>query len=272
MPFPRSRALVMAILAILLAGALWWSGGLFGQVDDTPVETAAKDDAKPVVGLMGTLPIYWGEVADIDEMLSGGGQSHWARAALEREYRLQPLDTLDPDGGIEKVDYLLLAQPRALSGPENVSLDKWVRAGGRLLVFADPFLSGESRFHIGDRRRPQDVVLISPILARWGLELQFDTQQPDGDRKVPYKDSSLPVNLAGEFALRDPAGGAPSDCTLQADGLVAQCEVGEGRVLLVADATVLENGAQEGGRSTALDALVSAAFDTSRTGSGNSRD
>ena len=49
-----------------------------------------------------------------------------------------------------------------------------MRGGGRVLLFADPMLTRHSAFALGDRRRPQDVVLLSPILARWRLELQFD--------------------------------------------------------------------------------------------------
>ena len=67
----------------------------------------------------------------------------------------------------------MMIQPRPLSPQENVALDNWVAAGGRLLLFADPALTEDSAFAIGDRRRPQDVVLLSPILARWGLELEL---------------------------------------------------------------------------------------------------
>ena len=79
---------------------------------------------------------------------------------------------------LSHVTRLLLAQPRALSGPENVALDAWVRGGGHLLLFADPMMTGESRFGIGDRQRPQDVILLSPILNRWCRDPQFDQNQP----------------------------------------------------------------------------------------------
>ena len=272
MPFPRSRALVMALLAALLAGALWWSGGMFGQVEDGQVDVASEEAGKPQLGLFATLPIYWGEVADVNEMLSGAAATHWVRTALESDYRLVPLDTLDGERGLAEMDRAILAQPRALSGAENVELDAWVRDGGRLLMFADPYLSAESRFHIGDRRRPQDVVLISPILARWGLELLFDEDQPDGIRTVSLGEATIPVSLAGHFVKRAPAGGEPSDCALLADGLVADCAIGAGRALIVADATLIENGEEEGGRTAGLDVLVERAFESSRGKTGKSRE
>ena len=72
------------------------------------------DEAAPELGLMGTIPIYWGESDGFGELLSGGGSGHWARARLETQYTLQPLDTLSEDShaGLE---YLMLAQPRPLS-------------------------------------------------------------------------------------------------------------------------------------------------------------
>ena len=271
MPFPRSRFIVMMLLAALLAGAVWWVTTPI-QVEDVPPEISQDDAAKPLVGLMGTLPIYWGEVAGVDELLQGEGSGHWARSALERRYRLEPLDTIDGERGVARLDRLILAQPRALSGPENVALDNWVRAGGRLLIFADPFLSGESRFHIGDRRRPQDVVLISPILARWGLDLKFDEEQADGLREEKWGDVALPVALAGHFEPRDPAGGAESRCELLAEGLVARCAIGAGGALLVADATLIENGDVEAGRSQSLLALAKRAFESDGEKPGKSRE
>ena len=107
-------------------------------------------------------------------------------------------------------------------------------------MFADPMLSGKSRFPFGDRRRPQAVALLSPILARWGLELLFAEDQPAGIRNRAVGEIALPVAMAGHFVQRSAAGGAEAACTLLADGLVARCTIGAGRALILADATVLE--------------------------------
>ena len=141
-----------------------------------------------------------------------------------------------------------------------MSLDRWVRGGGHLLLFADPMLTGQSVFAIGDRRRPQDVVLISPILARWGLELTFDENQP-GEPAVSRIDGiETPVHLAGTFRLQGSADGARSGCRLLAGGLAARCPVGKGSVLAIADAALLEGGEDEAGRSGPLMRLAAMAF------------
>lgn len=247
MPTPRDsvRGTLIAALALLAAGAGAWA-----------VTKGERD--KPDLGLLTTLPIYWSESLEIGEALDSREEPHWARVTLEADYDLLPLDTLDAgEGGLGGLDYLLLAQPRALSPPENVALDDWVRAGGHALVFADPFLTGDSRFGIGDRRRPQDVVLLSPILRRWGLELQFDPGQPDGEYYVKLASGEIPVNLAGR--LVEVTGSAPSDCTLSASGLVAECAIGRGRAVVVADAALLEGWRAEPARAQ-LETLAERAF------------
>ena len=95
----------------------------------------------PELGLMGTIPIYWGESDDFGQLLSDEGEVHWARAQLEAGYRLRLLDMLSEES-LAGLEVLMLAQPRALSPQENVALDTWVRRGGKLLLFADPLLTG----------------------------------------------------------------------------------------------------------------------------------
>ncbi|WP_374409183.1 Gldg family protein [Pelagerythrobacter sp.] len=245
--------LIVAGIAVVCAAAAWALTG------------GARD--KPSLGLFTTLPIYWAETAALSDMLDRETRTGWARGALEERYELVPLDTLArPDGsarGLARVDALLLAQPRALSPQENVALDDWVRAGGRVLVFADPLLTAESRFPIGDRRRPQDVALLSPILRRWGLEMRFDPDQPGGERIVETDLAPLPVNLAGTLHLVE---GAATGCWIAYDRLFAQCAVGNGVATVIADAALFEEPADGGvqARAAALDWLTGTAFASDR--------
>jgi hypothetical protein len=210
---------------------------------------------RPALGLMGTIPIYWGEAADVAEVVGGQAKVHWARARLETRFALRPLDTLD-EAGLADLDFLLLAQPRALSPAENVALDAWVRAGGHLLLFADPMLTGESRFAIGDRRRPQDVILLSPILGHWGLRLEFDVEHPEAEETVAVGDVMIPVNRPGRFALLDGEGA----CELGPDSILATCRLGNGRATVLADAAVLDLHAGGTGAEAAFDWLIERGF------------
>jgi hypothetical protein len=208
--------------------------------------------AAPSLGLMGTIPIYWGEAGGIDELIGGTAEPHWARAEIEASYALQPLDYLSAEA-LAPLDRLLLAQPRALSGEENVALDAWVRAGGQLLLFADPMMTGHSRFPLGDRRRPMDVTLLSPILKHWGLTMEFDEEQPLGVRAIEASETTLPVNLPGRFA-----GGRA--CELSADRVLARCAIGEGSATILADAALLDLHEPDPLAASALRGLLGLAF------------
>ena len=217
---PRTKG-VLTLLAVLLAACST------GKVSE---EAAPKHP----VGLFSTLPIYWGE-GDMAAILDGSNRSDWVRGLIEQRFDIEPLDTVEPDA-IDGLDRIIMAQPRPLAPSENVALDNWVRAGGRLLIFADPLLTRHSDFALGDRRRPQDVVLLSPILTRWGLELRFDDAQPSEERLISAFGNQYPVNLAGQFVAT-----GDGKCTISEAGLFAWCSVGNGRVTLMADAVILDS-------------------------------
>lgn len=257
------RAIRVSIRALAAALALAGLAACGDESAAAPGETAAKGER---LGLFSSLPIYWGEGEDFGALIDGGAEPGPVRQAFEHRYALVPIDALEADN-LESLERVILAQPRPLAPSENFALDQWVRAGGQALVFADPVLTAHSGFGLGDPRRPQDMVLISPILARWGLELRYDEDQPAGRREVAALGASVVVDQAGTFALK--SGGEDSDCTVSDGGLVAQCRVGSGRVTLVADAAMLdlEDGHQSGEPSGApaappppIDLLLDASF------------
>ncbi|WP_120076840.1 Gldg family protein [Aurantiacibacter odishensis] len=216
----------------------------------------AEEEQRPPLALMGTVPIYWGEAAGLDEMLNGDAPSHWARGVLEESFTLAPLDYLSAEALAEHRS-LLMAQPRGLSAEENVALDAWVREGGTLLLFADPMMTGESRFHLGDRRRPQDVTLLSPILAHWGLALEYDPAQADGPQVVDHFGDSLPVNQRGRLSRV----GEADYCSIPGDALLAHCVIGQGQAMIVADAAMLDIAGPHTDAEGALRWLLSHVFE-----------
>lgn len=210
-------------------------------------------DRNTPIGLFTSLPILWSESESVGAMLSSPDQPHWARAVLERRGKLVALDTLLD---LSRTRRLVIAQPRPLSPEENVALDRWVRGGGRLLLFADPMLTQESAFPLGDRRRPQDIALLSPILARWGLELRFDESQEAAARENAGE--GIPVNLPG--MLSTIPGGADAHCAIGPEGLIARCKIAQGQALVVADAALLEPEDANAGRKSGFDNLLTQAF------------
>ncbi|MCY1672340.1 ABC transporter [Novosphingobium sp. SL115] len=222
-------------------------------MNDGPVVKAGD---RPI-GLFTSLPILWAEQDGVAGMLADSAPPHWVRTVLEQRGPVVALDTLnDPALSRAGTDRLVMAQPRALSPDENVALDGWVRAGGRVLIFADPMLTQDSAFALGDRRRPQDVVLLSPILARWGLQLRFDDMQQHGERESAGE--GVPVNLPGTLSFL--AGGHDARCRMGPEALVARCAIGKGYAMIVADAALLEQAGDADSRRPRLDALLDQAF------------
>lgn len=211
------------------------------------------------IGLFSSLPILWRESGNLGDHLKLDAAPHWALAVLREQGTVMPVDSFlpgSPGQALRGIDRMVMAQPRPLAPGENVALDAWLRGGGRLLLFADPMLTSGSQFAIGDRRRPEDVVMLSPILGHWGLTLTFDEDQPPGERTAELLGVPAPVNLPGRLDLS----GKGKSCRLLSDGLAARCRIGKGVALIVADAALLEDG--EPGdlpaRRAALSAMLAA--------------
>lgn len=198
--------------------------------------------AREPLGLMTTLPLQWSE-GGIEAAISADAKPHPAYARLAGHYEVRPLDDLaelDKAG----VRLLLLAQPRAFAPRELVALDRWVRSGGKVLVLADPALQWGSLYPLGDKRRPLFTSLLSPIFNRWGMELllPMTEKQPVVLRTVD--DLTIRTQTAGEWQVKP--GKAAATCRIAPHRLLADCRVGQGRALLVADADLLDTVYWEG--------------------------
>ena len=234
----RTAALVVAALAGL---GIWFAFARIGA-KHTPT------------GVFTSLPLTWNEAASVGAILQSDESPHWARETIAGGGRLVPLDVLDARS-LAALRQLVIAQPRPLTPAENVALDAWVRQGGRVLLIADPMLTEPSIFPLGDPRRPQPVVLLSPILTHWGLELRFADAQPLGPRVATALGGPVVVDLAGQFVAT--AGGS---CRTEDGGLVARCTIGNGGVVAFADGAVLARDAAGPTQSRALSRLLAAAF------------
>lgn len=208
-------------------------------------------------GLFTSLPILWTESADLAEMLNPQQEEHWAKALIAGSGEVVPLDALS-QASLKGISYLVLAQPRPLSPDETVALDAWVRGGGRLLLFADPMLTEETNFPLGDKRRPQDIALVDPVLNHWGLRLEFDSEDEFKEGPTLMMGITVPVNVPGRLVATN------RQCRPWDQGDLATCRIGNGRVMVIADAAVLERDDAAGTRAKALKQLLEAAFHTER--------
>jgi len=214
-----------------------WRNLLFalGLINGLAAPLAARTTA-----LFTSLPIIWPEAGDIATTLRAMDKPNWAKLVLLRRGDLKAVDRVLPGSPNDwPADLLVMIQPRPLAPDENAALDRWLRRGGRLLLFADPMLTADSGYAFGDRRRPEAIVMLQPLLRHWGLRLDFDADQPAGEHRSDAFGISLPVDLPGQLLpLSD-----TKACSFAVTGVAAQCRIGKGRALIVADAALFEGRA-----------------------------
>jgi hypothetical protein len=206
----RRRAILAAAIGLIagLAAVLAW--------------TRSNPRERPVLLLLTSLPIAFGESFELDAAGSPLLDS------LERRYRVRTIATSSASE-LERGRLLLMAHPLAQPAEDLVALDQWVRAGGRLLLLADPMLEWADRRPLGDPTRPPPIFMDTGLLAHWGLKLVSPSAR--GERMS---------TLAGSPIVTRSPGSLNGACDISPDGLVARCAIGKGTALIVADADFLD--------------------------------
>jgi hypothetical protein len=153
-----------------------------------------------------------------------------ALEALQSRYRIVPISIADA-GELDHGRLLLMAQPQAQPAEALVDLDNWVRAGGRLLLLADPALEWPSDRPLGSPLRPPFAFADTGLLAHWGLRLEA----PDRLGPAVRDDDGLSVHT------RSPGRVSPTghSCAVSSDGFIARCSIGKGSATVIADADFL---------------------------------
>lgn len=231
--FGGRKWLLVALLAVLMFLLLFAGFTTAPPVDSRP---------KPVLGLMTTLPLQWSE-GGIEADLAKDAAPHPAFTRLSAQYNITPIDDLKAWAPKPK-QLLLLAQPRAFAPSELVWIDNWVRQGGLVLILADPALQWGSLYPLGDKRRPLFTSMLSPLFDYWGVELvlPLEDEAPTSMRKIGL--FNIRTVTAGEWLPK--MNGEKGGCAILAKGLLADCRIGKGRAVLVADADFLDTAFWEG--------------------------
>lgn len=224
----RSRALLI-MLVLVVAGAL---------LATALRQRSAAQTSKPEILLLTSLPLLFGQDFELRS------QGSPALAALSQRFRVRPISTSSSQelaGG----RLLLMAQSPAQSPDDLVALDDWVRSGGRLLLLADPMLEWPSSRPLGDPLRPPVMFTDTGLLAHWGLRLDAPDQRGPIQRILDGRQiiTSSPGTLAGA-------------CRIGPEGFVADCRIGKGRAIVVADADFLNTRAGSAELQSVTDLLA----------------
>lgn len=185
---------------------------------------------QPKLLLLTGLPLMFGEDFTIEN------SARPVIDELRRTHEVVAISNTSP-AELKKGRLLVMAQPRAQPAENLVALDEWVRGGGRLLLFADPRLEWHSDLPLGDFNRPPPMFADTGLLAHWGLRLDA----PDAAGAVTVEGPEGPESYLSPGRLVKTGG----TCTLSRDGIVADCPIGKGRALVVADADLLDDEAAD---------------------------
>jgi hypothetical protein len=185
------------------------------------------------IALMSSLPLVYGAGVDMAGVIAGKADPHPLHRALAAAHDLVVPDVLDART-LEAVRLAILVQPRALGPQEFVALDMFVRDGGRLLLFVDPMLEWPHGTGLADPQGPLRSSLMSPLLKHWGIELL----NPGVESRRGGKSGVL-LARPGQFGVLQGKSG-DAQCRVDPAALVARCQVGRGRAILVADADLLD--------------------------------
>ena len=178
-------------------------------------------EEKPPLALLTSLPILFGE---------GFGLNNTGSATLEAlsaRFTVKPISTTSTQE--LRAPLLFMAQPQAQTAENLVALDNWVRGGGRVLLLADPQLEWPSERPLGDPLRPPPMYPDTGLLGHWKLRLDAPDQRGPAQR-----------TLAGRPVLTRSPGALYGGCVISADRFVADCRIGKGRAVVVADADLLD--------------------------------
>ena len=228
-----------AAAALLVLAAVALGMGLRDRGGSIPQRAAGE---RPELMLLTSLPIVFSEGFTLDAPQSP------VLGALRSRYQVRPISTADA-ASLRRGGLLLMAQPQAQPAEVLVELDQWVRAGGRVLILADPLLEWPSEQPLGDVLRPPPGFADTGLLGHWGLRL--DLPDTPGPQTAAIDGRKVDMLSPGTLVPTGPG------CSVAADGRIARCDVGKGKATIVADADFADvERRREPARSANLDFLL----------------
>ena len=233
--FDRRVVAGVAVLAAILGSLLY-----FGTT-----KGAEENSRRPTLMIMSSIPLQWGE-ATMAKVAKGEAQPSPLLEALAEQSRPVLIDDFQKLGQPSKTP-LMMIQPRALAPRELVQLDDWVRKGGTAIIFADPALDWPSDYPLGDQRRPLFTSLLNPLFRHWGVELALPvTESNNAEVATSAGNYALTLKSPG-ILVRPKNPKATARCTIRKDEFIANCVVGKGRALIIADVDMLHESRWTGG-------------------------
>ena len=147
----------------------------FLEYDLTRLIHSLADPERPVVGVLGTLPIFG---ARSPFQTPDTVPVPWAVVEqMQQLFEVRELDPALPVGG--GIDVLMVVHPQHYEPAALYRIDQFVLGGGKALVFVDPHSESQPSMAMGGVSEPDRRSDAGPLLAAWGIELEADTVAGD---------------------------------------------------------------------------------------------
>lgn len=204
--------------------------------------SGCSDSPKYKLAIMTSLPLVLGE-ASVEQVVKGENSPAPIYEILKDNYDVTPLDSADDR--LRQFDLLLLAQTRAYTPEEYVTIDDWVQSGGQLLILSDAALQWHSEYSLGDKRRPLFTSLLSPLFSHWGLEQILLIEDPE-EQIITIDDYDISTVTPGEWMIKEAQEnegdqGGEFRCSISQNRFEADCAIGKGRAILIADSDFIHD-------------------------------
>jgi len=138
---------------------------------------------KPVIGVMGPLPMFGTEANPMMMQMGQRGQEPWALVSeLRNDFKVKRVP-MDAEAIDDDIKVLLVVHPRDISDKAQFAVDQFVMRGGKLIAFLDGLSHVDSRGQnpmMGEM--PGGGSSLDKLLKAWGVE--FDSSRVVADRQL----------------------------------------------------------------------------------------
>ncbi|WP_298721873.1 Gldg family protein [uncultured Ferrovibrio sp.] len=154
----------------------------FLEYDLTKLIYGLSNPTKPVVGILGSLPLEYGP-GGIMAAMRGQSQPYLILDQIKQFFEVKMLEASKPEEINDKLSVLILAHPKDLSPQAQYAIDQYVLKGGRLIVFADPYSETMAAMPNPMTGQPmpggEQSSLLPDLFKAWGVEVEADKYVAD---------------------------------------------------------------------------------------------
>ena len=150
------------------------------EYDLTRAISQVMNPAKPVIGIMSSLPVFGQPANPMMQEEGQAGTPAWTFVQqLQQDYSVRQIqmDTAKIDNDVK---VLVVIHPKGISDEAQFAIDQFVLRGGKLIAFLDPSsaYSGRQQNQMTEYSGPSSSTL-DKLLKAWGI--QFDTEKVVAD-------------------------------------------------------------------------------------------